>query len=446
MEQQQHFEDAKNSIRENNLDALKKIVKDGFDIHYDFDELMHFASEINNTKIIKYLVKQGVDVNMPFMMAVYKNNYKLVQYLIEHGADEDINNDDALEFAFKHNKHKMVKYLIEHGADPNIYNGGLLLYNLERENFEMIKFLVEHGADVNINNGVVFKSAIKGDLDIADYLLKNGVDININNGKLLASRVARGKFNIVKYLVENKIIIDELSLQIAAYSNRNDIAEYLIENGANINDLLLDNTTFMTYDKFNIKNPENFDGIEVNEKKIGETCFDLIMHGDEPINDLLEEKETFIFVIINTSQNDYDTLCYTKKLLKSIVNNRVDSVSYECTGNLIEGTNDKSMNSFDKKNPYIQLPANKEGLLASVPYTQVSDLLRSNHRVFYLVPRINENGVQIMLTHTSSYKNVLGSNPDYTSSNHCQGGSAALVYDIKKCVGDCIISSKFGNI
>ena len=81
---------------------------------------------------------------------------------------------------------------------------------------------------------------------------------------------------------------------------------------------------------------------------------------------------------------------------------------------------------------YIKIPLNSDGLNGFVPLIQLKKLLLSSNKIFYIYPYL-ENGVQKIITHSTTWKNAYGPEPDWISANHCQSGSSILVYTLKLC-------------
>ena len=190
------------------------------------------------------LISYGADVNMkddndsrtPLELASKMGYLKLVKELIKQGADvnfrEEEGDIDALYYAVESEKNyhlEVVKELLNAGADTDIIYGtreenedNILYPAIKRCDLEKVKLLTEHGADINYSNfeyGPVIAYAISQEcIDIVKYLVSQGVDpaMTYTNG----------------YSYSGK----SYSLLNAAVGNKNtEIAEYLIEQGADIN-------------------------------------------------------------------------------------------------------------------------------------------------------------------------------------------------------------------
>ncbi|WP_300757409.1 ankyrin repeat domain-containing protein [uncultured Brachyspira sp.] len=189
------------------------------------------------------LISYGADVNMkddnrtPLKLASEKGYLKLVKELIKQGADVNFReeyqaNIDALYSAVESEKNyhfEVVKELLNAGAGTDIIYGtkeenedNILYPAIKRCGLEKVKLLTEHGADINYSNfeyGPVIAYAVSQEcIDIVKYLVSQGVDpaMTYTNG----------------YSYSGK----SYSLLNAAVGNKNtEIAEYLIEQGADIN-------------------------------------------------------------------------------------------------------------------------------------------------------------------------------------------------------------------
>ena len=108
-------------------------------------------------------------------------------------------------------------------ADFVFTNGySLLAKILYSKDKEMLQVLIDNKVDVNKSYKVVGKDntyfpimipLIEDNVEIFDMLLKNGADFILNDGKykedVFDSAIIKNKKNILTYLIENKIRIDE---------------------------------------------------------------------------------------------------------------------------------------------------------------------------------------------------------------------------------------------
>ena len=191
------------------------------------------------------LISYGADVNMkddndsrtPLELASENGYLKLVKELIKQGADvnfrEEEGDIDALYYAVESEKNyhlEVVKELLNAGADTDIIYGTkeenkdniLNVAIIGRCNLEKVKLLTEHGADINYSNfeyGPVIAVAVsQGCIDIVKYLVSQGVApaMTYTNGYSYSGK----SYSLLNAAVGNKTT---------------EIAEYLIEQGADIN-------------------------------------------------------------------------------------------------------------------------------------------------------------------------------------------------------------------
>lgn len=165
---------------------------------------------------------------------------------------------------------------------------------------------------------------------------------------------------------------------------------------------------------------------DIDERNIQyQTCRDVVLNDDYPIEEYLREADTFLF--IHNSSTD-DILCYEKSYIENILNNK-DNWFYECIGRLLDNGN-RAINVGNENDAYIKLPIYKDGLNGFIHLSQVIRLLESDNRIYYVYPDNDKD-----ITHSISWKNAFG--PDHLrnwiSANHCQLGSKLLVYKLKIC-------------
>ncbi|MEI0538120.1 ankyrin repeat domain-containing protein [Brachyspira pulli] len=191
------------------------------------------------------LISYGADVNMkddndsrtPLELASKMGYLKLVKELIKQGADvnfrEEEGDIDALYYAVESEKNyhlEVLKELLNAGADTDIIYGTkeenkyniLNVAIIGRCNLEKVKLLTEHGADINYSNfeyGPVIAVAVSQEcIDIVKYLVSQGVNpaMTYTNGYSYSGK----SYSLLNAAVGNKTT---------------EIAEYLIEQGADIN-------------------------------------------------------------------------------------------------------------------------------------------------------------------------------------------------------------------
>jgi ankyrin repeat protein len=81
------------------------------------------ASKFGNLKEVKRLLKNGADVHddndNALRWASCNGHLEVVKLLLANGADVHANNDESLKLASRSGYLKIVKLLVEHGADIN---------------------------------------------------------------------------------------------------------------------------------------------------------------------------------------------------------------------------------------------------------------------------------------------------------------------------------------
>ena len=112
------------------MDTLMLLIENGADIFHTDDEgvsVFDIAITYDNLEFVKYLVKNGRDVNetlrksgfTPLMAAACYGRVEIAKYLLEEGADQyaqDLKGFTAIDFARKMNK-KSILSLLDY--DPN---------------------------------------------------------------------------------------------------------------------------------------------------------------------------------------------------------------------------------------------------------------------------------------------------------------------------------------
>ncbi len=185
------------AVWNNSLEMIKFLIKSGANLYssssYDWNTLIEFAAVYGRLDIIKYLLENGYDKEIflkdnSLVFAASNDFTEIIKYLIENGKDIDqpfdnIKGYTALREAAQVNSVESATLLCSLGANVNAEGLDTPLYIAAAEgNFEIVKLLVDNGADVNYSNKfgtTPYKIAKCFDQnEIADYLLEHGANPN----------------------------------------------------------------------------------------------------------------------------------------------------------------------------------------------------------------------------------------------------------------------------
>lgn len=254
---------------------------------------LHQAVGLNDVKIVRTLLKQGVDIDeinsegfTSLQLAAQAGNVKITDILIVNGANLDIqsrNGATPLILAISNDQSSLAEYLILAGASLNIQdnNGYAPLYwAIFKHNTKIAELLIKKGTDVNIKSktgdaplhlaarlkeeGIArflldskakinapgrdditpLHAAVRyGYINLVKLFLSNGSDINAeysSNITPLHIAAKEGYFSIAKLLLEKEAEIDlqrlagETALYEAARWGHANVVKLLLDNGADI--------------------------------------------------------------------------------------------------------------------------------------------------------------------------------------------------------------------
>ncbi len=229
------------------------------------DTMLHHAVTSEMYSTILLLIKKNIDIkainNFGEPALFSAKSIKMLKFLIDNniGTINDLDDDGGTllhnAIGFK-TDFDMLDYLLKY-MDINVRDGAgntVLMRVLSSSLFpestnKTVDYLLLKGADVNIvsNNGrtallTVFRNSALG-LQMVKKLIKAGADIKHkdNNGLQALHYAAGNNFNYTKFCIDKNIDINVLSndketpLMIASKYNQNNIVEYLLAHGANVN-------------------------------------------------------------------------------------------------------------------------------------------------------------------------------------------------------------------
>lgn len=283
------------AIANNNFDISKLLIQQGANINtkdeYGYTALMR-AAMIGSYEMVKFLLENGADANTKdndgntvLYYNIYYADYgelenakKIFNLLIKYGADVNTKNNygaSLLNISYRAStalaqNREMFKVLVENGFDlesrikgweedyPDDYDYTPLMIAAAINDYDMVKFLVEKGADVNAKTHFEYSSVVTPLLlsldyehiesrydensSVAEYLINNGADINVTNEDgetplMYASKVHNIK--VIELLIQKGADInafDNYGNTALIYGVNNlETVKLLVENGADVN-------------------------------------------------------------------------------------------------------------------------------------------------------------------------------------------------------------------
>uniref|UniRef100_A0A8C5CRC9 Poly [ADP-ribose] polymerase n=1 Tax=Gadus morhua TaxID=8049 RepID=A0A8C5CRC9_GADMO len=243
--------------------------------------LQGFTAAQMGNEAVQQILNENVptrnsDVDYRFLEAAKAGDLDTVQQLCTpqnvNCRDLEGRHSTPLHFAAGYNRVAVVEYLLHHGADVHAKDkGGLVpLHNAcSYGHYEVAELLVRHGASVNVADLWKFtplhEAAAKGKYEICKLLLKHGADPTKKNrdGNMPLDMVKDGDTDIQDLLRGDAALLDAAKkgclarvqklcspenincrdtqgrnstpLHLAAGYNNLEVAEYLLEHGADVN-------------------------------------------------------------------------------------------------------------------------------------------------------------------------------------------------------------------
>ncbi|AQN67962.1 ankyrin repeat protein [Saudi moumouvirus] len=156
--------------------------------------------------------------------------------LLVLGIDYKKNLNDLLEWGITNQLYQIINFCLSKGVNINKSNGYALRLASKLGNLEIVKLLVESGAEINNGNCSVVYAAVYNHPHVLNYLIQNGADINEMNNCALIQSSERGYLEIVKHLIKYGADINARkgsAIIRASMNNHLNVVKYLVECGAN---------------------------------------------------------------------------------------------------------------------------------------------------------------------------------------------------------------------
>jgi len=160
--------------------------------------------------------------------------------------------------------------------------------------------------------------------------------------------------------------------------------------------------------------------VEKDESKFNNKCTDALMYTEEKISEQVKDIDTILFFVEQTNT----VYCMDINDLYSLVKNKRNNIFFECY-------QEDNLRDIDYLNPYFKVSFG--GIQGLVKLDELRLLLSSEKRVFYIIPKLDENKKQLKINYTISWANALTNDQDHVSAKHCQKGSDSDIYEIRVC-------------
>lgn len=252
---------------------------------------LHWAVQANDAELTDLLLRSGANVSAatvagatPLELAAINGNGAILGRLITAGADPNASltrsGDTALMLAARTGKTDAVRVLLDRGAKVNTEEtwGGTtaLMWAVSEKHPDIAKLLIERGADVNARSYYVPSASgrgFEGTTPVAKQ--PDGTFEEFASGWLTPLMFAARENDLesARLLVQAGVGINAQSgdgkdaLSLAFFDGSYDVAEFLIDNHANVNQADAQRFTplFWAVDRRNMETAPNFPWMETRD-------------------------------------------------------------------------------------------------------------------------------------------------------------------------------------
>ncbi len=251
-----------------------KIIESGIELKSNdeyWNSPLFEAATTGNSEIVKLLLEKGVDPNYQdyagmsaLYYAVDNGHLNIVELLLDNGAKIDMRDgyedQTPLCVAVKYENFAIVELLVNRGADPKAH---LVTHHLDLAaniNDDKIKELIYKARGLTDNEYELYNAVKSGDVKKVNELLTEKTKAMIcpyYNQTLLHVAAHFGHLDIVKILIQMNCDIDakdssnRTPLTETIRDKHSNVAEYLIDRGADVNIITKDKYTALYWAIFN---------------------------------------------------------------------------------------------------------------------------------------------------------------------------------------------------
>ncbi|XP_077300968.1 uncharacterized protein LOC143921515 [Arctopsyche grandis] len=248
------------AIINGNEDIVKMLVPQNNELYLHYTGFSRSLIE-NNTEQSKEMIKinainQKIEDLTYLILAAKNGSRKIIRYLIRQGADVNLENDfkeNALHHYIKYNEivdDIIIKALIEKGINvdsKNYYGKTPLHLAVKNKHLNIVKVLLDNEASVEaVDDNLdtpLHCASVFSDADIAIVLIEKGASIECKNADgdtPLHIASIFGNTHVMKVLIDKNADINSINnsgdtpIQNATIRGKSDAVEFLIKKGANI--------------------------------------------------------------------------------------------------------------------------------------------------------------------------------------------------------------------
>jgi ankyrin repeat protein len=398
------------AIEDNDSEALERLIQEN-------PEVVHKEDHLGQTPLITACILGYID---------------MVKILITHGANINHQDEDggaALHTAVFQGDFEIVEYLIEQGADVNIepHDGRTPLLIASRNRLDIVELLVTHGANVNHQNKTgytaLFTATLEGKSHIVEYLIIQGANVNArttsgDTALICASR--RNKNKSHEFIFQLLLLADaDITL---LNNNGNSAMNYAQKNNHSDLIALLNNV-----EGFKAAHRYHLESVSINKSEIPATAQDLINMDDAVnIQDFLAE--TLQNKVIKVAGSFYTLNTKDLKIHYLRQKYNTNFTYYPCKRVIPPpaigvGRNDVHLDKPLFSASYIA------GILSDfVLLNEVIAMTQSENQYFEIIMV----GSEVEDIPATASAQMLTSNANAFSANHCQPGKEAKIFKLKE--------------
>ena len=274
--------------------AVRSLVQKKADVNapqIDGTTALHWAVQADDLELADFLIRSGAKVSIatvagatPLQVAALNGSAALIDRLIAAGADPNApltrSGDTALMIASRTGKVDAVRVLLDRNAKVNAQEtwGGTtaLMWAVSEKHPDVAKLLIERGADVNTRSYYVPSASGRGFEGTTPVAQKPGKDFEeFASGWLTPLMFAARENGLesARLLVKAGADINAQSgdgkdaLSLALFDGSYDVAEFLIDSHANVNQKDAQRFTplFWAVDRRNMETAPNFPWMETRD-------------------------------------------------------------------------------------------------------------------------------------------------------------------------------------
>ncbi len=233
------------------FDVVQGMIQCGAQVRYNHSEALRLSSKNQSVDVIRFLVEVGGNIHAKYdeilLNSIRKDGDRTVQYLLDLGCIATAHHHRAIKTSIRSGLTAITNLLVRPLIHQQSVMNTVFYESVLVKDHQGVLWALSHGADVQHNNNAALRAAVyrQGKMKVIQSLLDHGADPTSKRHEVFLYACSKGNLPLVKIFLKAGASIhgapsrsilgpDSMPLEYAIRGAKNELAQYLVQNGANL--------------------------------------------------------------------------------------------------------------------------------------------------------------------------------------------------------------------